>query len=209
MQLTLLIRLFRRKHSYHFLIVYVLALTVASFLETTTYIARNAMYSQFYWIDEIVMDALGFALVLSFIARALKGHPARFRVLTSLVGTAVLVVTFSALILHGSAQTVHKWMPLVVRNVAFFTAILNLVLWFMIVGKRNHSLQFLLISGAFGIKTTGEAIGYSLNVFLHSSNTIWVPNVVFIATHMLALYVWWKALDIKDRTPARVAEATV
>lgn len=90
------------------------------------------------------------------------------------------------------------------RDLNFFSAILNLILWALLIGSKEKDFRLLLISGGLGIQYTGAALGQSLRTL--SPTTTLAGNIVVLVSHFLCLYVWWEAFR-KNQVAAPKAAA--
>jgi hypothetical protein len=60
-------------------------------------------------------------------------------------------------------------------------------------------MQRLMIAGGLGLQMTGEAIGQAIRQ-MHLSYGVSVAGSVFIVlTHLLCLFIWWRALSVDQR----------
>ena len=191
---------------YPVLFVYSIILFLITVVDTTAYFKFKALpksFADYYWTNEVIIKTALFLLVLSFIHMALADDPRKWTVLRGLIACAIAVAAVSAWILYDPKQ-INRWMTEVSRNLAFFAAIMNLVLWFALLRRRGGvDSSLLMISGGLGIETTGEAIAQSLRQF-SNAQTVWIPNLFLIATHLLCLYVWWRALR-RQASPVSMA----
>jgi hypothetical protein len=186
---------------------YAIVLLLTTVVDATAYFNGpefRAAFREYYWIDEIIRWASFFILVLSLIAQALSGSPRHGKVLGLLTLASVMVAGLSAWCLYDPAAKLSGWMTEVVRNLAFFASILNLIMWSAMVRSRKTRLDLLLISSGLGLETTGDAIAQSIRPFFTRS-TIWIPNIFNILTHLACLLIWWRALQRSNRAQGALA----
>ena len=184
---------------------YSITLLFATVVDATAYFNGPAFRREFlayYWIDEVIIQAFLFALVLSFIYKALALDQRRRAIMAALIGAAVVVGAASAWGNYDPAAPASLWMTLISRNLAFFAAILNFILWMVLMRARSASPQLLIISGGLGIESSGEAIAQSIRPLLTPA-TIWIANLFMILTHLACLAIWWYALRRVSSYPAR------
>ncbi len=186
---------------------YAVVLLLTTVVDATAYFNGpefRAAFREYYWIDEIIRWASFFILVLSLISRALSGSPRRGQVLALLALASATVAGLSAWFLYDPVAKLSSWMTEVVRNLAFFASILNLILWFTMIRSQKTRLDLLLISGGLGLETTGDAIAQSIRPFF-TRGTIWIPNIFNILTHLACLLIWWRALQRSNRAQGALA----
>jgi hypothetical protein len=184
---------------------YLIILLLTTVVDATAYFNGpqfRAAFREYYWIDEVLRKTSLFILVLSLIADALANTQRRARILALLVVASVIVGGLSAWLLYDPKVTPSHWMTEIVRNLAFFASLLNLILWFAMIRARKTPAELLMISGGLGIESTGEAIAQSIRPFV-SRATIWMPNVFMVLTHFLCLIIWTRALRRARRNDAR------
>lgn len=90
-------------------------------------------------------------------------------------------------------------MTTVARNLSFFTAVLNLVAWFMFVRVQPRDVQRLMIAGGLGLQMTGEAIGQAVRQMNVSMQVSLGGSIFIVLTHLLCLFIWWRALTPEPR----------
>ena len=191
------------------------------FLTTVIDISVNAAYYAripgakghrvlWYWVNEGIMQALVFALVISLIYHATKNIGPRRVVRIVLVAGAFLFAGISFLVHYGTDLNLSVWMTPWSRDLNFCSAILDLALWAMLIGSREKDRRILLLSGSLGIQFTSEAIGEAIRAISGTGGVIAgmlivaVGNVVMIAANLAVLYIWWRTFR---RQPAKAAAA--
>ena len=146
-----------------------------------------------YWINEIVIQILVFTLVISLTSSALKNSTGNKSVGVSLYVAAIIVMALSILMAYSTKSVLSAWMTEASRNLSFASAILNLLLWSVLLSQRNKDSQLLLLSGGFGIQTTGKAMGHSIRRL-----GFWdAGNVFIVLTYIFSLAIIWYALRKK------------
>jgi hypothetical protein len=186
---------------------YSVVLFLTTVVDATAYFngpGFRAMFREYYWIDEIIRWTSFFILVLSLIANALSGSNQRAKTLALLGFASIIVGGVSAWALYDPGETTSGWMTDIVRNLAFFASILNLILWFAMIRARKTQPELLLISGGLGLETTGEAIAQSVRPFVTRA-TIWIPNMFITLLHLACLLIWWRALQRSNRVYGTLA----
>jgi hypothetical protein len=198
---------------YPALFVYMLAVFVVSLFETPLYVvgylqakwhADHHVWTQYvkcYWIDESVLMALVFLVVLSLIYQATERARSRRVLRASVVGGAALFAVVTFWVHYDPSIPTGVWMTAWTSNLNFCAAILDLGLWAMLIGPRDKDARLLMFSGALGILFTGAAIGASISnlaVARHSSALTFVAAVVSIVSNLTFLYVWWQAVRSRE-----------
>lgn len=198
---------------YPFLFVYCLASFVAAVAEdSTNFLAggfRSKLYVKLYWIDDAVLKFLILLMVLSLIYRALERRPNRATVVRMMAALAIIVVLVSY---YAGSETLSNGYRLTraARNLSFFAALSNLVLWGALLGQKDRDRQLLLIVGALGIQLTGEAIGHSIRQFVSQSHAliIQLPNLIVVLSGFACWWIWWRMFS-RHESAAKSLPATV
>jgi hypothetical protein len=188
LQAALAIVLFYKgRREFPLLFSYVLAragLGIALLLDFYSLHARG--YDSLYWLSDIGLHGLVFALLVHLIRCTLVSPP-RYILIAGLISLPVLVFLSMAVPYHN---IFNRWMTGFSRNLSFCEEILNLVLWGLLVHNRRVGLRFLLVSAGLGIQVTGEVTGQSLRLFTHSAAVVWAPNLLVNAGGILAILLW-------------------
>src|ERR1035437_9306522 len=166
---------------------------IADFLTTVVEIPSNIAYYagnphaldsyvSYYWLDESIMQAFVYAIVLSLIYQATAALPSRRMLRIVLSGGAILFTGASFLIHHGAHARVGIWMTLWARDLDFCAAVLDLVLWALLLSSKGRDYRLLMLSGALGIQFAGDAIGAALRSIgsLAASPTPGTSNHAFL-----------------------------
>ncbi|MBI4873522.1 MAG: hypothetical protein HY822_02690 [Acidobacteria bacterium] len=192
--------------SFPFLFLY----TILLFLSTVANIAAResgrlpAEWQTAYWVAELVLQGLLYCLVLSLVRRALRASPQRRRILLSL--TLVVVLFCAVACLATRTERINAWMTDFVKYVSFGGALLNLMVWSVLVGKRHQDRSLLMISGGYGLQSAGEAISQSLRALAVRSRSmplLTAGNLIGVLTHTLCLWIWWRAVVHENARRAR------
>jgi len=188
---------------------FILAFVVAEFFAVAAEIpAYWAVYQkvknatgQRSWIwsfDEVLLQALIYAVVISLIYQATARLKSRRVVATSVVLGAIVFAGGSFLIhFTGSDQPIGTWLTPWMRDLNLSSAVLDLGLWTLLISARKKDTALLLISGGLGIRFTGEAIGDSirqLSIRQQSHALSLTGSIVVAVVDILCLFIWWRAL---------------
>jgi hypothetical protein len=158
--------------------------------------AANALPAV-YWLDEVIMQVLVYAVVMSLIYQATDKLRSRRIVRALLIAGAILFAGISFLVHRSPALNWGSFMTPWTRDLNFCSAILDLALWMMLIAAREKDHRLLLLSGGLGIQFTGEAVGEStrdLAMRSHSRPISLLGNALIMLTNLLFLYIWWQAL---------------
>src|SRR5581483_4392067 len=177
-----------------------LTYTMASFLTAVVEMAARLGYAsgahlrhtfaQYYWVDDGIRQALLFTVVISLLYQATRQTRARAVVRTSLIAAAILVAAVSFLIHYDPQAVTGKWMTLWTRDLDFMSTILDLALWAILLNARKHDMELLMLSGALGIRFTGEAIGHALrNQF---PAILLAADMTVVLANLACFYIWWQ-----------------
>lgn len=196
---------------------FILAFVVAEFLAVAAEIpaywavyrgVKNAKEQQgwLFVLNEVVLQALIYAVVISLIYQAAKRLKSRRVVALGVVTGAVLFAAASFAVHRSGGSMVWGWVVPWSRDLNFCSAVLDLGLWTLLISSRQKDSRLLLISGGLGIRFTGEAIGSSLRqlaIRQRSTKLSLAGAIVGTFVDLLCLVIWWQAL--RDKTPATVA----
>ncbi len=177
---------------YPFVTIFVIVLILSTVIEVAGRFDNeylSAAAKQYYWIDYSIKQLLLSSIVFGFIRRATRGTIHRDRVQRWLLIGAVVVSVIS-LFLHRKLN-VDFLMTALARDLSFFSAVLNLILWSLLIRFHARDRQLLLVTGGLGVQFTAEAIGQSLRHL--SPLTLSLGNIVLVSGSLLCLYVWWQA----------------
>jgi len=154
-------------------------------------------FAALYWIDEIVIQVLIYAVVMSLVYEASRQLRSRRILRVSVIAGAILIAAISFLVHHNPASNTGQWMTPWTRDLNFTSAILDLGLWALLIGSRSRDHRMLLLSGALGIKFAGESIGESVRQLAIRSRSRPISltgNVIILLANMFFLFVWWQAV---------------
>jgi hypothetical protein len=154
-----------------------------------------AAWQSAYWVVELILDWLLYVLILSLVSRAVRQSQHRAKILRWLI-LAVGLFLLAALLLTRDPR-LNEWMTNFTKYVAFCGALLNLVLWTVLVGTHHGDRGVLMISGGYGVQSAGQAISHSLRMLATPSRSLPVlitGNLIYVLTHALCLGIWWRAV---------------
>ncbi|HYI91994.1 MAG TPA: hypothetical protein VEX68_00480 [Bryobacteraceae bacterium] len=178
-------------------IVCLLGTTVADILVVQIIGGTSPGYRHYYWSAELVRQSILFVLVVSLAIHVAPVNR-RTNAMVRWMGLSAAAIWFGSVAACYSPN-LNTWMTTVVRNLSFFTGVLNLIVWFLCARSQVRDPQRLLIAGGLGLQMTGEAIGQALRQMRVSYEVSAAGNIVIVATHLLCLFIWWRALSIDER----------
>jgi hypothetical protein len=180
-------------------------LTVLYRFDTVT----ERFYARTYWIDEQILLTLIYAVVIGMILQATASARSRRIVRAGVIAVVFLFAAITFLIHFDGRIAMGAWMTPWTSELHFFVAILDLVLWAMLIALRKKDERLLFLSGALGIMFTGEAIGNSvrqLSLASRSLTIVYIGDVIKVVSNLVFLYMWWrvfrKPLSGRDARPA-------
>jgi len=101
---------------------------------------------------------------------------------------------------HYGRGNLNVWMTVLSRDLSFGSAVLDLLLWFLLIAQPKKDPLLLLLSGGLGIQFTGAAIGQSLRQL--SPHTEVAGNLILVLSDLVCLYVWWQTFRRRAAQPA-------
>jgi hypothetical protein len=159
-----------------------------------------ALFVKCYWTDEVLLQVLVFAVVLSLIWSATARLRSRRVLRTGLLIGVVLMTSISFLAHFSDGADLSVWMTSWARDLDFCAAVLDMLLWVMLIGSHPRESCILMLSGGLGIMFAGEAIGESIRS-LSSAAHHWAAlpgGALMVLSNLTFLYIWWRALPARD-----------
>jgi hypothetical protein len=169
--------------------------------------------AKIYWVNDVILQVLVFAVVISLIDQAASEGRRRRMVRAGLIAGALLFAGAS-LFIHYHYVIHHVPPPLKsgywsnpwMRDLNVCTTVLDLALWTMLIASRQGDRRLLLISGALGMQFTGEAIGAAirdLSVPKMVEAISLTGSVVSVLADAACLYVLWQTFrSARDCVPS-------
>ena len=181
---------------YPFVFAYSLALFASTAIEIVVQLAAKSYYDLYYWYDEVILDVLVFCLVIALIDQAARSSPRKILERHWLILGAALIAAVSIAVHHPPRFNLR--MTLVSRDLNICAVILDLILWSLLLTARRPDRQLLLLSGGLGIQLTGAIMGEQL--LSVSRHMYFAGTLLQVATSVLGLYIWWRALRTLPET---------
>jgi hypothetical protein len=165
------------------------------------------------WFDKVHYSSQGLiytfilAIVLNFIYRASATVRPRRLLRAVLFAGGFAFILISGWIHYDRAAWIGPWVTRWTRDLNFGAAVLDLVLWGMLITRRRPGSQMLLLlTGGMGIMFSGEAIGAAvrdLGIRQLSFIVFSIGHAIVILADAAFLYVWWQAF--RKEAAARAA----
>jgi len=168
---------------------------VVSFVTGNPQIWKNA--AEIYWINDVILQVLIFAVVIGLIDSAASGASRRRMIRIGLAAGAILFGGVSLYIEYlPPPAKFGYWMTPWTRDLNFCATVLDLGLWMLLIASRKADRRLHLVSGALGMQFTGEAIGeairdLSIPKMVHALSL--TGSVVAMVADLACLYIWWQA----------------
>jgi hypothetical protein len=164
-------------------------------------------YGDVHSIGQGITYALALAVVLNLIYRASETVATR-RLLRLVVNMGSLAVVCISLIAHYDRGTsAFRWVTPWSRDLNFMAAILDLVLWSLLLASRKRDDRLLMLTAGLGIMFAGETIGGALQTIAirYRYRFLAYATVPFVLGVDLAfMYIWWQAFR-KESAQAKTA----
>ncbi|HUS07731.1 MAG TPA: hypothetical protein VMZ52_15600 [Bryobacteraceae bacterium] len=184
--------------------LYAVAIAVTGLLEIFIVLDGSVVsreWRRYFWINEMIRQTGLYCVVVSLVLHAMPKSQTRAMLIRLFVGIAFLFWA-GCILAYFDANKVNYSMTLVIRNISFCSAIITLILWFVLIASEKKDLRLLLITGGIGIQVTGEAIGQSLRQL--SSSTVLAGNLLTVFSGFACLYIWWQTFHKLESPPARL-----
>ena len=189
---------------YPLLFTYSVTVFLTTLVEVTIYVAQQMgqrgwarSWRFYYWINDAILQALVFAVVISLIHHAMTRANARTAIRRWLIVGAFLAFAVFFALHVGPEEKLSAWMTLVSRDLSFSAVILDLLLWTTLVASKKKDQELLMLSGGLGIQFTGSAIGQSIRQLAlgplgKSPAMALTGSVIVVVANLICLYVWWQ-----------------
>ena len=186
-----------------FVFAYILVGFLADVIEVPTRIAAyfNRQVAPhtpatYYWLDEVLLQVLMFALVVNLISSATARLRSRRILRAALIGAPLLIAAVALAVEYRSGVEYGVWITPWLRDLNFSSSMLDLLLWMLLIASQQREYKLLMLSGALGIQFTGEAIGNALRTMAtprQSRPLSFTGTILFGLADMACLFIWWRA----------------
>ncbi len=169
--------------------------------------AVNHLYARLYWTNDVIVDVLRFLLVIWLTYRATSGGPKRTSIGRMLSGIVVVALTLPFLLFPMFPKGPKPWPEASWFNstselLNFGAAIMNLVLWGVLLADRKRDPQLTVVSVGLGVVVTGAAISYGFR-HLIPPEARFIPNLFLMLTRLAGWTIWCRAFWLaRVRQPA-------
>ena len=183
-----------------FLLVYCAALLFISVFNTLQFFggakgAWTAASQQYYWIGEMVLQGLIYAITVSFVFQAMGEGPGRDVMRRYMVLAALAIAAASLYFFHDSRTVM--WMTRVTLYLSFLSTLFCLILWLVLLRMAAPEKLLLLVTGGLGMQMAGQSVGHALREMAGTGavgrSLMHVGNLIIVLCHLLCLYIWWQA----------------
>jgi cbb3-type cytochrome oxidase subunit 3 len=158
--------------------------------------------ADYWWNNEAIFQVLNYLVVMSLIYQATAQLRSRRILRVSLFAGAILFAGVTFLVHYNPTILTGLWMTPWTRDLNFCSAILDMTLWALLIGRKEKDQRVLLLSSGMGVQFTGEAIGGSLRQLAQKDRSRALSltgGVIMMLANLVLLFVWWHAF----RRPAR------
>lgn len=168
-----------------------------------TLATRN--YARIYWTNTVIEDLLRFVLVTVLIYKvASDGQKPMLRKL--LTGLVIAMVTLPFVLFNFNLFPYPKsaWFNSTSQLLNFAAAILNLMLWTLLLQSRKRDPQLVAVSIGLGILVTGTAVALGLRHFVPAGAFTAVFNLFLNLVQLSTWLIWCRAFwpERKPNLPA-------
>ena len=200
----------------YYLLALILVLGLASVVPPIASWVGNGSFrlsggQRLYWMQALMSQVALALLVLQLIYRVGREIPGR--------ATLVRFLTFASILAAGISVAFHfdnrpnAFMALVARDLTFLAAILNMILWRLLIQVRKRDFLLLAVSAGVGIQCTGDAIGHSFRILAKQVGQATVisefGNVLMSLSAVLTVAIWHTAFSrSKYKAPQESTDET-
>lgn len=174
-------------------------------LNGTSQVTTDAgkIYARLYWTNDVIVDLLRFVLIAVLIYQVVGNSKPQFaRGLSALV-LVVIVLPFvlfhpifpatKSLTLFPAWYPRAAWFNSTSQLLNFGAAIMNVVLWGVLIQAKKRDPQILAVSVGLGILVTGTAVSYGLRHFAPPGGLIAAFNLFINLSQLAATLIWCRA----------------
>ena len=168
-------------------------------------VGAEKIFANYWWNDEAVFQVLNYLVVMSLIYQATAELRSRRILRFTLFAGALLFAGASFFIHYSPSLVTGLWMTPWTRDLNFCSAVLDMALWALLIGRKQKDEQVLLLSGGMGVQFAGEAIGGSLRQLAQKDRSILLSrtgSLIMMLSNLVLLFVWWRAFrPTRQRVP--------
>ena len=184
-----------------YLILFLLLDGVARLYTLIHYGSQSKHYYYVYWLTDVVLTVLAFALVCAFFRRACADDEKMWHQLRPVLGFVfLLLAAISYLMIASKVHNYSQfffWIPEFQKNTYFACLVLTTLLYIMMQRSEVRDEELAMLVCGMGIQFAAPAAGLAACELLPRSNHV---SVVFVLSHldqlcMLGmLFTWWYAI---------------
>jgi hypothetical protein len=189
---------------YPFFLAYTGVTLIVAFAEIPASVARfkhtasPEWYSTLHSVAQGAIYSLALAVVLNLIWRATADVRPRHLIRLIVTGGSVLVAGVSLWVHYVPKVKIALWMIFWTRDLNFCAALLDLVLWSLLLASRHRDQRVLMLAGGMGIMFAGEALGDAFrSLAMHSLILFRLTSTFVLAVDLTFLYIWWRAFRLQ------------
>ena len=168
--------------------------------------------ADYWWNNEAIFQVLNYLVVMSLIYQATAEIRSRRILRLSLFAGAILFAGIAFAVHYDPKLMTGEWATPWTRDLNFCSAVLDMALWAMLIGRRKKDEQVLLLSAGMGVQFTGEAIGGSLRQLAIKDRSRALSlsgGMIMMVSNLVFLFVWWRTfrrqLEEKRLSPPAAA----
>ncbi len=156
--------------------LYVLALAVrdvASFFVLQKYSVSSPQYYYYYFSSDLILRLLHFVAIIGLYLHAFRDANTAKRVRFFAVAVIGAIILYSGFILERKHQLLVTPFVITFSGMLFFVgALITMVLWIILLKRRDPRLRLVLIVSAFGVYFSVNVFAYGLE-YLFPRATPW------------------------------------
>ncbi len=167
---------------------------------------ESPAYRKLYWADHMTLELLLFLVVIAFTHAALQGNPLRSKATKALAVIVALTLALPFAMLHNHHSKMYgfftsTWYTHTIQIWSFGAAIMNLVLWTVLLSSRRRDLQLATLSIGVGIATSSAAIVWGARLWFPQTDR-WPLDSFMTVAHIATLLVWCWVCRPKAASPS-------
>jgi hypothetical protein len=203
LQVLLISAVIRQYRKFPILACYAVVSFLATVMEGAIYLRAFGFSTEFskdiYWINEGIIQVLVYLLVVSLMGKTLSTGTQKRGFRFDYAVAALALMAFCIVVAYKPDSHYLVSMTAASRNLSFASAILNLLLWSMLLATKKRDPQLLTLSTGLGVQTTGRAIGHSLRKIPVTELKL-LGNSLMVLTYMLSFVILWWALHKRKQS---------